>query len=189
MKKIGLIILMVLSMAAAIHAANTVTIDGVSKDGINIVITTSTPPPVIPPVIPPVVPPVIPPIVPPTPPGQEWPWDTYPTFSLGVGGEKIFVVNINRQLTYLKFSIAGLNETTIGIFSWTFPDGRVFPQALNQGVVDIQGMNYGGLLVLRSGAYAWGPNISDQYIPQGNHILRIRANANSSYFKAMIDAY
>ena len=123
-----------------------------------------------------------------TPSGETWVWDTYPTFYLNEGEEKVFIVNINRQLTYLRLAIAGLTETTMATFSWTFPDGRVFPQALNQGVVDIQGMNFGGLLVLRSGMNGW-PNMSDAYIPQGNHILRIQGRANSSYFKAMLDVY
>jgi hypothetical protein len=123
-----------------------------------------------------------------TPSGDAWPWETYPTFNLNAGEEKVYIVNINKDLMYLKLSIAGLNENTKAVFSWTFPDGSVYPQALNQGVVDIDGMNFGGLLVLRSKKYWYGGNINHDYIPQGNHVLRIKASA-ASYFKAMIDAY
>ncbi len=138
-----------------------------------------------------IVPPVVPPVNPPTPQGLAWVWDAYPMFWLNPGEEKVYIVNINQNYTYLNFGISGLTNNTSGTFTWTFPDGRVLPQPnLRQGVRDILGMNKAGLLVLKSQNYRGDtPNIPDQYIPQGNHVLRISASASSSYFKVGIEVY
>lgn len=124
-----------------------------------------------------------------TPSGTTWVWDTYPMFYLNQGEGKVFIVNINRQLIYLDMSIAGLNMGTEGSYTWTFPDGSVYPQVSNQGQRYISGMNQGGSLALLSKKYYWGCNLNLDYIPQGNHVLTITGGANSSYFKIKIDAY
>lgn len=125
----------------------------------------------------------------PPPTGETWVWDTYPMFTLDSGQKKVYIVNINRQLIYLDMSIAGLNMSTEGSYTWTFPDGSVYPQVSNQGQKNISGMNQGGSLALLSKKYYWGSNINYDYIPQGNHVLTITSSANGSYFKIKIDAY
>ncbi len=105
-------------------------------------------------------------------------------------GFKVYILNIDRQLIYLKFGVAGLNSETRATFSWTFPDGRVLPQNGLQGVTEIGGMDSGALLSLRSQSYGWSPNIPDAYIPQGRHVIRIKGIAPLSYIKLGIyDAY
>ena len=104
------------------------------------------------------------------PPNVEpWVWGSYPLFTLEAGQEKVYIINIDQNYSYLKMSIAGLTPNTMGTFSWTFPDGRILPvNEQRQGVREIVGMNGAGTLVLRAGT-----NIPDDPIPQGNHILRI----------------
>ena len=119
-----------------------------------------------------------------TPTGEAWVWDRYPMFFLNPEEEKVYIVNINANYTYLKMSISGLTMNTMGTFSWTFPDGRILPQNSKQGLVDIVSMNGAGVLALRA-----GNNIPDNPIPQGNHVLRISASVPSSYFKISIEAY
>lgn len=139
---------------------------------------TVTPPPTPPPVTPP---------APPTPPpnGIPWQWDTYPTFDLNAGQERIYIVKIINSYTYLKMSISGLTMNTMGAFTWTFPDGRILPQPnTRQGVREIVGMNGAGLVVLRAGI-----NIPDNPIPRGNHVVRITASSPlGNYFKISIEA-
>jgi hypothetical protein len=119
----------------------------------------------------------------PPPSGETWVWDSYPMFWLSPGEEKVYIVNINQDYTYLKMSISGLTMNTAGSFTWTFPDGRVFPvDGMRQGIKDIVSMNQAGLLVLRAAT-----NIPDNPIPKGSHVLRISASVASSYFKISME--
>ena len=138
-----------------------------------------TPPPPVPPPV--VVPPETPPV---TPPGTPWVWDSYPTFNLNSGDERVYIVNINTNYTYLKMSISGLSINTMGTFTWTFPDGRILPvDGQRQGVREIAGMNGQGLLVLRA-----VNNIPDNPIPRGSHVLRISASGTlGNYFKVSLE--
>ena len=118
----------------------------------------------------------------PTPSGTPWVWGDYPRFGLDAGQQQVYIVNIPAQTyRYLKAGISGGTMSTMGTFSWTFPDGTVYPQNSSQGTVSIMGMNGAGLLVLRAGS-----NIPDPYIPGGNHVFIIKATT-SSYFGIFIN--
>ncbi len=117
-----------------------------------------------------------------TPSGENLPYFTYTMVWVNAGEEKVYIVNIDKPLIYLNFGISGLTYDTSANFTWTFPDGRVFPQSSNQGLSRIYSMDGSGTLVLRTKKY-FSPNFQEDYIPVGRHVISIKGIAPQSYLK------
>ncbi len=187
MRRFLVIFLLIFLVSSAQAASVKVTIDG-TEYGCQVT-STPTPNPTPTPIPTPTPTPAPVPVPQPTPSGFPFPWGTYPQFYLNTGQERIYVLNITQNWTYLDMSIAGLTMDTLGSYTWIFPDGTVYPQRPNQGQKYISGMNQAGSLALLSKKYPWGSTIETDYIPQGNHIIRITGGSDNGFFKVKIDAY
>jgi hypothetical protein len=91
--------------------------------------------------------------------------------SFAKGSETIYVIDIPSELAVFRTEILGCcaanaGETDIR-YTWIFPDGRSF-------YGDAMGTDNAGVIYLRSQANPF-PNIPDQYIPQGKHLLKMNA--------------
>jgi hypothetical protein len=134
----------------------------------------------IPPVTPPVTPPPIvpPPVTPPPPPpppvqpvGEPLVMGSYTFLNIGAGQTRVYTAVIPEGRKRLHISIYGLTPGTSTTYTWIFPDGTEFPAHFGYHN-KIEGTNIGGNLELRcQGAY--GPNIPYDFIPAGNHTLKI----------------
>jgi hypothetical protein len=130
---------------------------------------------------PPPVPPTPPPPPPPPPPpivnGEVLIWQNRYQRGLAPGGELVFIANVLPSTPGVSASIMGTTNETDATFTWTFPDGRVFPPPGEPRIYSTMGA---GSLNLVGKSGGWLANLPDQYIPAGQHILRIKATGQSS---------
>jgi len=92
---------------------------------------------------------------------------------LAAGTQRTFIATVGEGRSAFSVDILGLTMDTNATFTWTFPDGRVFPPP---GEPSIIGTNSGGRLRLcgQAGGW-WQANISEMFIPPGQHILTVKA--------------
>jgi hypothetical protein len=90
-------------------------------------------------------------------------------------GETVFVATIDKNdATYLAMQIVGMDYNASCTATWTFPDGvKIWSGA-------VYGVDIGAPLRLRSRHYPQGPFIPYDYIPAGNHVLRIKCSTYSN---------
>ncbi len=115
---------------------------------------------------------------PPPPPveGTSLPNNKRMEFCMQPGEEFTYVANVeSTDSTTLMLNLIGTTNETDATFTWTFPDGKEFSgSSLNTSI--------NGLLYLRTQKAQQDPNlVGYDYIPAGQHVLKIKAN-NSSCF-------
>ena len=115
-------------------------------------------------------PPVIPPNAEPLSCGTVFRDNT----GLGIpaGTERVFVIDIGPNtpgILVQTVAAPGYPETDVTL-TWTFPDGREFSG-------NTTGNQSADFRLWSQNTPA--PNIPDQYIPEGRHLLRIRSNTNA----------
>jgi hypothetical protein len=82
------------------------------------------------------------------------------------GGKYDFILNVSSDNhVYLSASIIGLDNEVKCSYTWTFPDGTAYTGT-------VMATNINGWLGFRTRNYNY-PNIAYDYIPSGNHLLRI----------------
>lgn len=82
------------------------------------------------------------------------------------GGKYDYILKANYDnYTYLSASIIGLDNAVVCTYTWTFPDGTAYSGA-------VRATNINGRLDLRTRNWGYS-NILYDYIPSGNHLLRI----------------
>ena len=119
---------------------------------------------------------------PPPPAGEALVWNQRYQFMLNAGTQRVFIATVGANVAGFKVNILGTCNETDATFTWTFPDGRVFPDPTKPwtGEPHIYGTAGAGNMSLTGTAGGWVANIADQYIPQGQHVLTIKATSTSS---------
>jgi len=110
--------------------------------------------------------------------GEPLEWTKRYDVLVAAGVQKVFVATVDAKKTGFTVEIYGITNTTDATFTWTFPDGRTFPPPGEPWIYGIG--TSGGRLGIYGTSTGWQANILDQYIPEGQHILTIRATDSSS---------
>ncbi len=164
------LILMLLLITSFAHAGNTVVIDGVSRDGVTVTITSGATPPIPTPIPVPVPTPVPTPI-----PPYAFCNDQYlsgtPRASVGVQGEICWFFDIPANKKGLLVQIIGRNDYSDAHMIWIFPDGRKFPQREDEGWILGPGTRSVNMQLRSQSTFT--PNIPDVYVPPGRHVMKI----------------